>query len=195
MEATPNRQLTEAPDKRRFSFLNAATGGAVFLEDQKYFEEQIVDGGSNRCLAGRSVLVADRAGGAAWHGQVGLRDDPLQPAASGHPRGPAGVCGQIRWLLAMAEADGQESVTFSDQVRPTSCSSQIKDSQERGKESESGARIPDRLLDWMKPGSSRELDRTRGGRKKEAKEEQCPDPCGALSRMSLPRPSIFQARL
>ena len=27
----------------------------------------------------------------------------------------------VRWLLAMAQADGQGSVTFSDQVKPTSC--------------------------------------------------------------------------
>ncbi len=40
------------------------------VEDRQYFEEQIVDGGSNRCRAGGCVLVADRAGGAARHGQV-----------------------------------------------------------------------------------------------------------------------------
>ena len=82
----------------------------------------------------------------------------------------------------MAQADGQGSVTFSDQNKPTgrfsdtSCSSQIKDSQERGKESESGTGMPDRLRDWMGTGSSRELDRTRRNRKREAKEEECPDP-------------------
>ena len=38
----------------------------------------------------------------------------------------------------MAQADGQRNVTFSDQVRPTSSSSQMQDGQERGKESESG---------------------------------------------------------
>ena len=92
-------------------------------------------------------------------------------------------------------------MTFSDQVRPTgcfsdtSCSWQTKDGQERGKESESGTGIPDRLRDWMETGFSRQLDRMRGDRKREAREEECPDPCGALSRMSLPRPSIFQARL
>ena len=32
---------------------------------------------------------------------------------------PVAVCGQIRWLLAMAQADGQGSVTFSDQAKPT----------------------------------------------------------------------------
>ena len=115
--------------------------------------------------------------------------------------GPVGVCGQIRWLLAMAQADGQGSVTFPDQASPagrfsdTSCSWQMKAGQERGKESESGTGIPDRLRDWMETGSSRELDRTRGDRKREAKEEECSDPCGTFSRVSLPRPSIFQARL
>ena len=71
----------------------------------------------------------------------------------------------------------------------------MKDDQERGKESESGTEIPDRLRDWMETGSSRELDRTQEDRKREAREEECSDPCGALSRMSFPRPSIFQARL
>ena len=141
------------------------------------------------------------AGGAARHGQVGVRDDPLQPTAGGHPRCPVAVCGQIRWLLAMAQADGQGSVTFSDQTKPTgrfsdtSCSWRMQDGQERGKESESGTGSPDRLRDWMETGSSCELDRTRGDRKREAREEESPDPGGALSRMSLPRPSIFQARL
>ena len=185
----------------RLSVLSAAGSEAVSVEDRQYFEEQILDGGSDRCLAGGSVLVADRAHGAARHGQVGLRDDPLQPPAGGHRRGPVAVCRQIRWLLAMAQADGQGSVTFSDQVRPTerfsdtSCSSQIKDSQERGKEPESGTGMPDRLRDWIDRGSSRELDRTRRNRKREAREEECPDPCRPLSRMSLPRPSIFRARL
>ena len=67
----------------------------------------------------------------------------------------------------MAQADGKGSVTFPDQARPTkrfsntSCSSQMNADQERGKESESGTEIPDRLRDWMETGSSRELDRTR----------------------------------
>ena len=110
-------------------------------------------------------------------------------------------CGPIRWLLAMAQADGQGSVTFSDQDRSTehfsdtSCSSQIKDTQERGKEPESGTGMPDRLRDWIDRASSRELDRTRRSRKREAREEECPDSCGTLSRASLPRPSIFRARL
>ena len=91
------------------------------MEVRQYFEEQIVDGGSDRCVDGGFVLVADRVCGAARHGQVSVRDHPLQPAEGGHPRGPVGVCGQIRWLLAMAQVDGQGSVTFPDQVRPIGC--------------------------------------------------------------------------
>ena len=43
-----------------------------FAEVRQYFEEQIPDGGSDRCLADGCVLVAHRTGGAAQHGQVGV---------------------------------------------------------------------------------------------------------------------------
>ena len=105
---------------RPYLRIMSATGSdAVSVKDHQYFEEQILDGGSDRCRTGGCVLVADRARGAARHGQVGVRDHPLQPPEGGHLRGPVAVCGQIRWVLAMAQADGQGNVTFSDQVRPT----------------------------------------------------------------------------
>ena len=78
----------------------------------------------------------------------------------------------------MAQADGQGSVTFSDPARPigrfwdTACSSQMQDGQERGKESEAGTEIPDRLRDWMETGSRRQLNRTRANRDREAREEE-----------------------
>ena len=72
----------------------------------------------------------------------------------------------------------QGSVTFSDQVRPTgcfsdtSCSSQMKDGQERGKEPESGTGILDRPRDCMETGASRHLDATRARQTGRGKREK-----------------------
>ena len=124
-----------------------------------------------------------------------------QPPAGGHRRGPVAVCGQIRWLLAMAQADGQGSVTFSDQVRPTgcfsdsSCSWQMKD--------ESGTREIIGIQDGD-PGSTVGMDETRfqrrtGSNTRRSEEGSATKKTSrsmrALSRISLPRPSIFQAHL
>ena len=76
----------------------------------------------------------------------------------------------------MAQADGQGSVTFSDQVRPTgcfsdtSCSWQTKDGQERGKESESGQEYRiDCGIGSNRPPATNWIEREETGRRKREK--------------------------
>ena len=76
----------------------------------------------------------------------------------------------------MAQADGQGSVTFSDQTKPTgrfsdtSCSWRMQDGQERGKESESGQKYRiDCGSGWNQAPAANWTEREETGRVKRKK--------------------------